>query len=144
MKTSSQHFSVPAVELVPAASASAGWGRLLGSCARAAVVVMLVSGIAYPLATTGIAQISMPQAANGSLVLRNGQIVGSALIGIDRTTITQTAPANTKELMATIPQLGNFGVNAEQSTPDRHRTAGERATVGWVPAVGGWLKRFKP
>ena len=81
MKTSSQHFSVPAVELVPAASASAGWGRLLGSCARAAVVVMLVSGIAYPLATTGIAQISMPQAANGSLVLRNGQIVGSALIG---------------------------------------------------------------
>ena len=81
MKTSSQHFSVPAVELLPAAAASAGWGRLLGSCARAAVVVMLVSGIAYPLATTGIAQISMPQAANGSLVLRNGQIVGSALIG---------------------------------------------------------------
>ncbi|MDB5456121.1 MAG: hypothetical protein JWP92_1706, partial [Caulobacter sp.] len=55
--------------------------------------------------------------------------IGSALIGVGREAITQNAPANTKELLATVPQLGNFGVNAEQSTPDRFRTAGFQPNI---------------
>jgi K+-transporting ATPase ATPase C chain len=45
------------------------------------VVLSLVTGIAYPLLVTGIAQLAFPAAANGSLVRRGGQPVGSALIG---------------------------------------------------------------
>ena len=41
----------------------------------------LLTGIAYPLAVTGIAQVMFPDAANGSLIVKDGKVVGSALIG---------------------------------------------------------------
>lgn len=52
---------------------------------RPAVVSLLaltmITGLAYPLAVTGVAAVLFPYQAQGSLVERGGQIVGSALIG---------------------------------------------------------------
>ena len=52
---------------------------------RPTIVMLLVfsvlTGIAYPLAITGIAQVLFPWQANGSLVEQDGKVVGSALIG---------------------------------------------------------------
>ena len=44
-------------------------------------VLTLVCGLVYPLFVTGLAQALFPRAANGSLVERDGKVIGSALIG---------------------------------------------------------------
>jgi K+-transporting ATPase ATPase C chain len=48
---------------------------------RMLVLLTLLTGVAYPLLTWGIAQLVFPSAANGSLIEQNGKAVGSALIG---------------------------------------------------------------
>lgn len=57
-------------------------GTYVWIAARAAIVFIVLCGIAYPLLCTGLAQLFFPHQANGSLIEdADGRTVGSALIG---------------------------------------------------------------
>ena len=45
------------------------------------LVMTILTGVIYPFLMTGLAQLIYPARANGSLVMKNGKIAGSELIG---------------------------------------------------------------
>ncbi|HJU26438.1 MAG TPA: potassium-transporting ATPase subunit KdpC [Rhodanobacteraceae bacterium] len=56
-------------------------GRTLRNAVMLLLLLTAITGIAYPFAVTGIAQLAFPRQANGSLIVRDGKPIGSALIG---------------------------------------------------------------
>jgi potassium-transporting ATPase KdpC subunit len=57
------------------------FARQLWASLRMLLVLTVVVGLAYPLAMTGFAQLVFPSGADGSLIHRDGKVVGSELIG---------------------------------------------------------------
>src|SRR5215831_4888073 len=45
------------------------------------VVTTIIFGVLYPLVVTGLGQLFFPSQANGQLITKNGQVIGSRLIG---------------------------------------------------------------
>ncbi len=59
------------------------------------LVMTILTGIIYPLLMTGIAQICFPSKSNGSLIINDGKIIGSELIGqkFDRSVYFSSRPS---------------------------------------------------
>jgi iron complex outermembrane receptor protein len=108
----------------PTKTTTTSRGLLLGSAALGLMAFASGAFAQAPAEEGAVEQIIV----TGSSI-RGVAPVGSALIGVTKDTIALQAPANTKELLSNIPQLGNFGANAEQSTSNRFRTAGFQPNI---------------
>ncbi len=53
---------------------------LWGTSIRFTIVTAVIFGLGYPLLMTGLAKVLFPRQAEGSLIVRNGQVIGSELI----------------------------------------------------------------
>ena len=82
----------------------------------AVVFFTLLIGLAYPLLTTGVAQVFFPGAADGSRVEVDGKVVGSELIGQDFKGLPryfQSRPSVT-EYSADVTYFNNLGPNSKE------------------------------
>ncbi|NTZ75209.1 potassium-transporting ATPase subunit KdpC [Pseudomonas protegens] len=86
-----------------------------------AVFFMLLTGLAYPLVTTGLANLLFPFQAQGSLVQRDGRVVGSALVGqaFDRPEYFQGRPSMT---------LGSDPLDPSKSVPQPYNAGASGAS----------------
>ncbi len=82
-------------------------GKLLRQSLMMLVLMTLITGFAYPLVVTGIAQAVFPHQANGSVIERQGKALGSELIGqpFDQPGYFWSRPS------ATSPQAYNAGAS---------------------------------
>jgi K+-transporting ATPase ATPase C chain len=86
---------------------------------RVTAVTLILTGILYPLASTGLAQLLFPHAANGSLVTDDkGNVIGSELIGqgFSKPSYFQPRPsaAGDKGYDATASTGSNFGTTSKK------------------------------
>ena len=93
--------------------------------------ISIVTGLAYPLLSTGLARVLFPRQAAGSLVHRDGQVLGSDWIGQSFTAPrdfwgrpSATVDANNKPLPYNAANSG--GSNLAPSNPDLHKAVQER------------------
>jgi K+-transporting ATPase ATPase C chain len=93
--------------------------RTLIIACRAAVLTLVLTGLAYPLLVTGLAQLLFPEKANGSLVRdERRQVVGSELIGqrFSQPAYFQSRPsaAGEKGYDATASGGSNYGATSQK------------------------------
>ena len=72
--------TLPATAKTPTSSAAATHS-LWGTSIRFTILATILCGILYPLVVTGISGVLFPHKAAGSLALKNGQVIGSELLG---------------------------------------------------------------
>lgn len=88
--------------------------KLLIQSIRQTILWTVIAGVAYPLVMTGVAQLLFHKQANGSLIERNGQIVGSELIAQQFTSDQYFWPRPSAGSYATVPSgASNLGPTSQ-------------------------------
>jgi K+-transporting ATPase ATPase C chain len=117
------------------------WKQMLPGL-RMTILLTVLTGLIYPGVVTGICQALFPAQANGSLITRNGRVVGSALIGQDFTRPEYFHPrpsaAGSEGYDASMSGGSNLGPTSEKLI-ERVKGAeaklrGEQAIHGSIPA----------
>lgn len=102
---------------------------------RAILVMTILCGLIYPLAMTGLCQALFPFQANGSIIERDGKIIGSALIGQEfKADKYFSGRPSANEYNAADSAGTNYGTtNKELQKQVEERAAAVRAKYGLLP-----------
>ncbi|MCX6906930.1 MAG: potassium-transporting ATPase subunit KdpC [Verrucomicrobia bacterium] len=83
---------------------------LIWQSIRLTLVFTVLTGVIYPLAITGVAQLAFPRQANGSIIVRDGKATGSALLAQKFENPRYFWPRPSAGDFATVPSgASNFG-----------------------------------
>ncbi|HJV38231.1 MAG TPA: potassium-transporting ATPase subunit KdpC [Geothrix sp.] len=98
------------------------------------IALSAITGVAYPLLVTGLARTIFPRQAEGSLIRKDGQVIGSAWIGQSFTAPGDFwgRPSATVDIQGRpLPYNGanSGGSNLAPSNPDLHKAVTERITA---------------
>ncbi|CNH15771.1 potassium-transporting ATPase subunit C [Yersinia thracica] len=93
------------------------------------ILLTLITGIAYPLLTTGLAKLMFPQQANGSLVMLGDEVVGSSLIGQNFTQPGYFAGRPSATADMPYNPMSSGGSNLAASNPDLDKAISERVKL---------------
>lgn len=93
------------------------------------ILLTLITGIAYPLLTTGLAKLIFPQQANGSLVMLGDEVVGSSLIGQNFTQSGYFAGRPSATADMPYNPMSSSGSNLAASNPDLDKAISERVKL---------------
>jgi len=89
--------------------------KLLIQSIKQTILWTILAGILYPLVITGIAQVAFPRQANGSLIERDGKIVGSELLAQQFTGEKYFWPRPSAGSYATVPSgASNYGPTSKK------------------------------
>lgn len=98
------------------------------------VVLTILLGVGYPLAITGISQVTFPGNANGQQVKVNGKLVGSKIIGQPFTEVVRTKSGKVKldsdGNPATTPDPGYFQTRPSATVPADNAAATTFSNLG--------------
>jgi len=110
---------------------------------RIYLVLTLLTGIIYPLAITGVAQLLFPKQANGSRIAENGKLIGSDLLVQKFESPRYFWPRPSSADYATVPSgasnKGPTSADLKKSIDERRAKFGKDAPVDLLTASGSGL-----
>jgi K+-transporting ATPase ATPase C chain len=128
-------------------SAKSAWGikamKTILQSLRIYIVLTLLTGIVYPLAITGIAQLLFPKQANGSRMVEKGKLIGSDLLVQKFESPRYFWPRPSSADYATVPSgasnKGPTSADLKKSIDERRAKFGNDAPVDLLTASGSGL-----
>jgi K+-transporting ATPase ATPase C chain len=110
---------------------------------RIYLVITLLTGVIYPLAMTGVAQLLFPKQANGSRIIENGKLVGSDLIAqkfeSPRYFWSRPSAADYATVASGASNKGPTSADLKKSIEERREKFGTNAPVDLLTASGSGL-----
>jgi len=110
---------------------------------RVYLILTLLTGILYPLAMTGVAQLLFPKQANGSRIVEDGKLIGSDLLGQKFESPRYFWPRPSSADYATVPSgasnKGPTSADLKKSIDERRAKFGKDAPVDLLTASSSGL-----